>query len=252
MKKIFLLLTILTFYGCSKTEDDTDYICTSDCTTLQGRFITLDNEGVSEVKISIEYKIGGGIYPAYIRKIAETTTDEDGNFYKDFYIEDSELGTSADGYFLVKVDDSNLNVDNYILTDNLTGTTTSLDFGIPYINTRDTIIGNTFYLPKKTYITVNLNNFNPIQEGDYFEVRTLYPFGPNIGDNDFLDSEYSTGFSGYGAFQANGQNTQQLPFVAENEENIIRIARRKNGVNTIEDFPVFVPSNNSIELNYDY
>lgn len=51
---------------------------------------------------------------------------------------------------------------------------------------------------------------------------------------------------------ADGLNTQLSPYFAENEQNIIRIARRENGVNTIEDFPVFVPSNNTIELTYDY
>lgn len=253
MKKMLFLLLILTYYGCTKIDDDTNKICNSDCTTLQGKFITVNNEGVKGVKVSIEYKISGGPFGGgNIRKITETVTGQDGNFYKEFYIKESELG-NVDGYFKVLIDDSNLDVDNYILIDNLIGTTTTpLDFTIFQIDVRDTIIGNTFYLPKKAHITVHLNNFDPQQENDFFEVRTFYPFGANVGYNEFLDSEYATGFSGWGTFPASGLNTQLNPFVAENEQNIIQIVRRKNGVTTSEDFPLFIPSNNSIELSYDY
>lgn len=254
MYKAILLLLVLTFYGCSKVEDDTDNGCTSDCTTIQGRFVTLGNVGIQGVKVSVKYRIHGGeLGGGYIRKIVETETDQNGNFYNQFYIKDDELGNLAKGYFKVEMDDSNLDVDKYILSDNLIGNSSQpLGFAIYAINSRDTIIGNTYYLPKKTYIKVNLNNFVPIQNDDYFEVRTLYPFGPNVGHNDFLDSEYATGYSGYDNWLANGLNTQLMPYVAENERNIIRIARRKNGVNTIEDFPLLVPTNNSIELTYDY
>lgn len=253
MKKMLFLLLILTYFGCTKTDDDTNKSCDSDCTTLQGKFITVNNEGVRGVKVSIDYKISGGpLGGGNIRKIAETVTVQDGNFYKEFYIKESELG-NVDGYFKVLIDDSNLDVDKYILSDNLIGTTTTpLDFAIYQINVRDTIIGNTFYLPKKAHIKVNLNNFEPLQENDFFEVRTFYPFGANVGYNEFLDSEYDTGFSGWGTFQASGLSTQLNPFVAENEQNIIRIVRRKNGVTTSEDFPLFIPTNNSIELSYDY
>ncbi|MEO1033700.1 MAG: hypothetical protein AAFX55_20110 [Bacteroidota bacterium] len=255
MRKIIYLLVTLSFFGCSKIEiDDTNNICNSDCTTLQGRFITLNNVGIQGVKVSLRYKIAGGpLGGGFTRLIVETETDENGNFYEQFYVKDDELGETVQGYFLIEYDDSNLDVANFILSDNQIGSTTQpLAQGIASINSRDTIIGNTYYLPKKTNIIVNLNNFVPIQDDDYFEVRTLYPFGPNIGYNDFLDSEYSTGFSGYGTFSASEINSQFSPFVAENEENVIRIARRKNGVNTIEDFPIFIPSNNSIELNYNY
>lgn len=252
MKKIIILLLLISFYNCSKVDDDTNNVCSSDCSILQGRFVTLNNVGIEGVNVSLKYEISG-LGGSSTRFISETQTDENGNFYKEFYIKDSELGESVEGYFLIEYDDSNLDVSKYILSDNLIGNTTQpLTQSIHSINTRDTIIGNTYYLPKKTHITINLNNFVPLQDGDYFEVRTLYPFGPHIGNNDFIDTEYDTGFSGWGTFPANGLNSQLHPFVAENEENIIRISRRKNGVNTSEDFPIFIPSNNSIELSYDY
>ena len=254
MKKIIAVLLLIAVYGCSKTEDDTDNVCTSDCTILQGRFITLNNIGIEGVKVSLKYRISGGpLGGGSTRFIVETETDENGNFYKEFYIKDSELGESADGYFKIDYDDTNLDVSEYILSDNLIGTTTQpLRQAIYSINNRDTIIGNTVYLPKKTHIEINLNNFIPIQDGDHFEVRTLYPFGANIGYNDFLESEYATGFSGFGTFEATDINNQFNVFVAEEENNIIRILKIKNGISTLEDFTIYVPENNNIELNYEY
>jgi hypothetical protein len=253
MKRCIFFLLFLTFFSCSESLDDTHSVCTSDCTTLQGRFVTNNNIGISGVKVSIEFQKGGGIYPSYTRKIGEAFTNDEGYYHKQFYIKDSELGNSQTGFFMIFIDDSNLNVDDYILSDNLVGTSTmSLDFGIPNISSRDTIIEHTFYLPKKAHIVVNLNNFIPIQNGDYFEVQTFFPYGQKVGLNDFLNSEYSTGFSGFGTFRADNINSQHEPFVAENDQNVIRIVRRKNGINTIEDFPMFVPSDNTIELNFDY
>lgn len=254
MKKIIALILLITFYGCSKTEDDTDNVCTSDCTVLQGRFITLNNVGIEGVKVSLKYKISGGpLGGGSTRFIVETETDENGNFYEEFYIKDSELGESADGYFNIDYDDTNLDVTKYILSDNLISTTTQpLGQAIYSINSRDTIIGNTYYLPKKTHIKINLNNFVPIQDGDHFEVRTLYPFGPNIGANDFLESDYATGFSGYSTYVATEVNNQFNVFLAEEENNVIRILKIKNGVSTPEDFAIYIPEDNNIELTYEY
>ncbi len=255
LKNLIYLLLLISFVSCSRTEiDDTNEICSSNCTTLQGRFITLNNEGVQGVKVSLTYRISGGaLGGGSSRFIVETETDENGIFNEQFYINDDELGDTARGFFLIDYDDSSLDVTSFILSDNLIGSTTQpLSQGVPSIRVRDTIIGNTFYLPKKSNITVNLNNFQPIQDDDYFEVQILYPFGPNIGSNGFLSTEYSTGFSGYGTFRANGLNSQLNPFVAENEQNIIRVLRRKNGVNTTEDVPLFVPPNNSIQLTFEY
>lgn len=254
MKKLILFSLIITLFSCSQAEDDSDNLCTSNCSTLRGRFITMDNVGVEGVKVSLKYIIAGGVFGVNsTRMIIETETDENGNFHKEFYIQDSELGGTADGYFKIDYDDLNLDVTKYILSDNQIGTTAQpLGAAIYSINTRDTIIENTYYLPKKSYIKVNLNNFVPVQDGDYFEVRTYYPFGSYIGNNDLFNSQFATGFSGFGTFRAIGISSILNPFVAENEENIIQIARRTNGVNSIENFLIFVPSNNSIELSYDY
>ena len=250
--KFFALFLLLT--SCEKTEDDTTNECTSNCTTLSGKFVTLNNAPVSNIKVSLKYRISGGeLGGGSTRNIVNTESDQSGNFYKNFFIKDNELGNSANGYFQIEIDDSNIDVNKYIRTNNLIGnTTTDIGFAIYSITNRDTIIDKTFYIPKKTYIKVNLNNFVPLQSDDYFEVQTLFPFGPKIGVNTFLNSEYSTGFSGFGNWRATSNNNLLNIFVAEGENNVLRIFRRKNGVNTSEDIPIFIPQNNTIELTYDF
>lgn len=247
--KIFALMFI--FVSCSKTEDDTNDECTGNCTILKGNFVTLNNEPVSNVKVSMKY-IKSNELAFYSRKLVDTKTDINGNFNRNFFIKDNELGNTG-GYFDIEIDDSNIDVNKYIRINNLIGnTTTNIGFSVFSITNRDTIIDKTFYIPKKAYIKVNLNNFVSQQSGDLFEVQSLYPFGAKIGLNPFLDSEYSTGFSGYGNWVATTLNNQLNVFVAEGEKNIIRINKIKNGIGSSQDFEIVVPQNNTIELTYDF
>ena len=247
--KIFALIFIFT--SCSKTEDDTNNVCTSNCTVLKGKFVTLNNEPVPNIKVSLKY-VRSNELAYFARKIVNTQSDQNGNFNKNFFIKDNELGIT-DGIFQVDIDDSNIDVNKYIRTNNLIGNTTiDIGFAIFSIINRDTIIDNTFYIPKKAYIKVNLNNFIPQQPNDKFEVQTLYPFGQNVGLNPFLNSEYSTGFSGYDNWVAKNLNNQLSVFVAEGEKNIIRINKIKNGIGSSQDFEIIVPQNNTIELTYNF
>jgi len=255
MKNIIKFFTLLlVFTGCEKTEDDTNNNCTSNCTTLSGKFVTLNNAPVPNIKVSLKYRISGGeLGGGSTRKIASLESDQNGNFHKNFFIKDNELGNGASGYFDVEIDDSNIDVNKFIRTNNLIGsTTTDIGFAIYSITNRDTIIDKTFYIPKKAFIKVRLNNFVRLQADDSFEVQTLFPFGSKVGINNFLNSEYSTGFSGYGNWTAISNNNLFTVFVAEGETNIIRVFRRKNGVNSAEDIPIFIPVNNTIELTYDF
>lgn len=251
--KIFAALFLLIFLiSCSKTDNDTKVICSSNCTTISGKFITVNNSPVANIRVSLNYRRSGGeLGFGYKRKIVNTQSDQNGLFSKDFYLKDDEIGPLALGYFIVDIDDSKIDGNKYIRSSNLVGTT-PLGFPIYSISKRDTVINRTFYIPTKAFIKVHLNNFIPQQTDDFFEVQTLYPFGPEIGTNTFLGSPYSTGFSGYGGFRATKLNNLLSVFVAEGEKNIVRIFKRKNGVNTSEDYPVVVPKNNTIELTYDY
>lgn len=252
MKNIFQLFLLFLMTGCSKIENDTKDICTSDCTTISGKFITVNNAPVSNISVKLDYRISGGeLGGGYTRKIINTRSDRNGNFSNNFYLKDNELGGSAKGYFRLDIDDSKIDGNKYIRSTNFTSTT-PLCFAIYSINKRDTVINNTYYIPTKAFIKVHLNIFIPQQTGDYFEVQTFYPFGRDVGGNTFLDSPYSTGFSGYGSFRATQLNNLLSVFVAEGEKNIVRIFKRKNGENSSEDYPVVVPKNNTIQLTYSY
>ena len=255
MKNFIYLITLLSiFIGCEKVDDDTKKSCTTDCTTLKGNFVTLNGAPVSNVNISFEYRISGGeLGGGYTRKIVKTQSDKTGNFFKNFYLKDNELGNTAPGYFEIIIDDSKIDPNKYIKSYNSPGNSkTLLGYYIYSITKRDTIIEKNFYFPKKAYIKIHLNNYQPQKTGDQFEVRTLYPFGEKTGNNTFLDSEYSTGFSGYDKWVAKELNNTFNVFVAEGEKNIIRIVKVKNGISLSQDYEITVPPNNTIELTYDF
>lgn len=237
----------MSLIGCSPEDDDLNLACNSDCTIIKGRFVTLNNEGVSGVKLRLDYRTSNPPFSSNTRLIRDAVTDSDGNYELEFYINDDELGSDANGYFRVNVNSDNID------TSSMFGLTTSLGYAIYSINRRDTIIDMSFYLPKKEYITVNLNNFSPIDESDFFEVQTLFPFGLNIGENQFLDSEYDTGFSGYGTFRADNSSTtfENIP-IAVGEDNVIRIHKRKNATTTATDTTLFIGPNNNLNLNFEY
>lgn len=235
--------------SCEKNEDDTKDICTNNCTTIQGKFVTANNVPLANIAVTFNYRISGGeLGGGYSRRIVSTKSNQKGEYFKDFYLKDDELGGLARGYFIINIDDSVLSSNNYIKL----GNNQSLGYAIYGIGRRDTIIDESFYIPKKAYIKVNLNNFIPQKEGDHFEVRTLFPFGPKVGQNTFLNSEYATGFSGYDNFDAVNLNNKFNVFVAESEKNIIRVISVKNGIASNVDYEISVPPNNTIELTYNY
>jgi hypothetical protein len=248
MKRFLTLFSAVFIISCSKTVNDTEDVCTSDCTTISGKFVTLNNAPVPGISVSLSYHISGGeLGGGYTRKIVNTRAGADGIFSKSFYLKDNELGDSARGYFIIDVDDRKIDANKYIRLDN-----NPLGFAIYSIGRRDTVINNIFYIPTKAFIKVHLNNFISQQAGDFFEVQSLFPYGADIANNPFLDSPYSTGSSGYDTFKASQPNNLFTVFVAEGEKNIIRISKRKNGENSYQDYPVFVPGNNTIELSYNY
>ncbi|MEN1785709.1 MAG: hypothetical protein AAGF77_11290, partial [Bacteroidota bacterium] len=247
--KLFIVSISLLVYGC--IEDDTNVGCDADCSTLKLSFFSNEDEPLQGVKVNLNYRISNAGLGGSIRRIIEVESDENGIVNESFFIENDELGPAAKGFFTVDIDDAKLDVNRFIRTDNLVGNSKSdIGFSIFSISQRDTIIEKDYFFPRKTFITVNLNNFFPLSDSDNFEVRTLYPFGKRIGENSLIDTEFSTGFSGYDTFESRVKDTTFRVYVAGNEQNIIRIFRRKNEVNSSEDFPMFIPLDNDIELSF--
>lgn len=249
MKTILLCLAILiSCQSCSKTDDDTREICNANCTVLEGRFVTHNNMPLKDIKLRLDYRISAAPFGSSTRIIREARTDENGFYKMEFFVEENEIGEDARGYFTLLVDASNLNPEDYIRQNEI-----YVGDAIYSLATRDTIIDKSFYIPTKDFITVTLTGFSPIDEDDFFEVRTLFPSGLNIGQNDFLGGEYQTGSTGYGHYTATSQSqTFNNVVVAKNELNVIRLARRKDATTNHEDIEIFIPENNTLELNYEY
>ena len=242
-KTILALLAILTIQSCDK--DDTDLVCSADCTVVQGQLVTAKGEPLANIPVAFNYYVGHGI-GASIRRIKKTKTNENGNYNMQFFIKDEELGPNAEGFFELEIDFGNLDPEVYMSVDPY------YTHAIFSIKKRDTIITKDFYNPKKAYITVNLNNFTPTSETDAFIVRSFYPTGLKIGQNSLLDTEYQIAQGT--EVEANSTNTVSgSVLVALSDLNRIGVNRRKNGVDLeTEYFTVYVPENNTIELNYTY
>lgn len=245
--RYFFLMLLLMLGGCIHS-DDTDESCESDCTTMKGNFVTVNNAPLKGVKLAIHYDPASLSLNGKSRTIQEAKSDIDGKYDMRFFLRNHEIGSEAEGFFRVTVDASNLDSEKYYVADHM-----QLGEAIYHIGVRDTIIEQSFYFPTKALIKVNLMNFSPTQEGDRFEVRTLFPYGLKIGDNDYLNTEYQTGFSDFDAYLArSAKQTFNEVVVAENEENVIQIIKVKNGVAELEETRVFVPKDNTIELTYEY
>ena len=251
MKKIICLLLILNLYGCSKTEDETSSVCTSDCTILQGNVITANNEPLSNVNITFEFKQGGGYLPTYTRLISDLISDENGGFYDEFYLKDREIDQSSPGNLILRVNENDLNLNENIITPDSVNIYLERWFDI---ENRDTIIEQTYYFPKKAHVVVNLNNFVPIEENDRFELQAIFPYGLENPEPDEINEILETIYvpTNGKLYKATEINNPLNVIVAENENNIIRVFKTKNGVFTTEDIVININSNSPEEITLDY
>ncbi len=237
------MLSFFIFQSCEK--DDTALDCQADCTTVQGQIVTAKGEPLPNISVAFDHFVSQGIGSSR-RKIKETRTDENGYYTMKFFIKDDELGVEADGLFELNIDYSNLDSKVYMSTNQYYKHT------MYYLDKRDTTIVLDFYNPKKAYITVNLNGFNPSTEDDYFKLESFFPSGIKNEKNSIWGFDYVLGYgTSYKATSANSKIDSVL--VAENDNNWISIRRWKGGVNLIdEDTIFFVPENNSIKLDFIY
>ncbi len=259
-KTLFFLFILVTFMSCNKEEDDTDIVCTSDCTTINGWALTSGKKPLEGVNFQVKYVESGYFYyHSWIKRETKTTTD--GFYSMDFHVNDNEVesfkGTSS-SYFELKIDLNNLDPNKYILPDQVSGKGDTSYFVESIISLkRDTTYNVSLYIPSKEYITVALNNFNPTQDNDCFEVQTFFPWGIKSSENkdekQLLNTEYGVSFSGYDKFVAKTENQvfRNIP-VARNDTNNVRIIKVKNGIASSEDHKIFVPENNIIKLIYEY
>ncbi len=257
-KLLFLLFLLIVFAGCQKEDDDTDIPLTPGYTTISGHIVTSNNAPLKGVELELKYVERALLYShSWLKK--EAATDANGYYSMSFNIKDDEVETYEAQYssnFELGFDFSNLDPDKYFLSYYSVDRDSSFWFSVSPSLKKDTTYSISCYIPAKEYISVNLNNFNPVQEGDRFEVETYFPWGikseKEDNSNKFLNTEYGISSSGYDNFVAENENQVYRVPVARNDTNIVRIIKEKNGITSSEDYKLFVPENNTIELTYEY
>ncbi|MDK2773359.1 MAG: hypothetical protein KYX68_14235 [Flavobacterium sp.] len=251
MKKIFLLFIIVfTLYGCFREEDDSIDNCSSDCTILQGRVVTTNNQGISGINVTLEFFKGASL-SSYTRLISDINSNDSGNFIDEFYLKDEEIDENSYGNLILRIDESGLNAREDIITPNSANISLERWF---VINNRDTIIEQNYYFPKKTNVLVNLNNFIPLQENDRFEVRPLFPYGyENPEPENYINILETIYIPTNGPlYEATEINNSLNVILAQNEKNIIRIYKTKNGVYTYDEIILDVNSSSPNEITIEY
>ncbi|WP_295936755.1 hypothetical protein [uncultured Alistipes sp.] len=256
VRLLFTSLVITGLIGCSKTKDESKRVCEADCSVVTGTILTDGNQPVSGVSLDVTYEKTGFLYYNATVK-ARAKTDQSGHYQMRFTLKDSEL-TEEEGYFklfYLRVEMKGLNTEKYILPADLMGVTEDVP-----TSTRNTVrcqrnvsVDLDFYIPQKRYIPVVLKGFAPVQENDYFEVQTYFPWGFEQEGEKMLDTKYGVASSGFNKFRASQteQTFLNVPF-ALNENNILRIMKMKDGVVTFEDHPIYVTATSPEVLTYVY
>jgi hypothetical protein len=245
MKKVILLFMSILFFSCEEINDDTNIVCTENCTHIEGQILTKDQLPVKNVELIVSFQKSTGTYSNYIRKIAKAKTDVNGYYNMDFYLKDEELGESFGGLEIYMKQNTIASKYFYPNRFNL--------FEVLNINDRNISLTKNIYLPTKKDIKVKLQNFIPNQNGDYFEVQLYVPCG-------FENSEISSITGNYHKYVTKGINFYRLNSPSQiftidaalDEINYLVLVRMKNGVYTEETIPVSVDENSNTVLTYDY
>lgn len=267
-----LLLCAINFVSCQKEEWDVDSRETEQSTVVEGVVVTSGSVPLANVKIRVDYSENKWLAYAKTRHKAEATTDKNGKYRLFFSIKDDELETEKDkelgvskNYLLI-FDMERLNSKEYIMPSDMVSTVISVDPPIAHpaekVNTRIDYYGSferkktyeqNLYIPQKRFIQVTLKGFVP-QPGDYFEVCNAFPYGgESVTDHLFPNTNYGYAkvdnflFALYDA----QERTYQVP-CALNENNIITINRKKNGVYSQEEHQLFVTKDSPQSLTFEY
>lgn len=235
-----MIVISLFFISCKKHIDDTskNIICTDSCTTLKGRFIIGNDQGIENIEVEIKSEIRPtlGIGKTTIRKITTGRTDFNGNYSLRFKLNKDEFGQNAHAavYLNFKYDQSKfLPISWY----NLFG---AKELVGPFLR-RDTTVSANIYLTSKGAIKVKLIGFKPILPGDDFSVSALCKAG--LDRRESSDSE---------RINANQETTEAVISACGNEMTKLYIRRKKNGIISINDTTVTTPVGSVPAVQFKY
>jgi hypothetical protein len=241
MKRILLLLISLIFFQSCEV-DDTDDICSKNCTSIIGKVIKADGAGIPNVKVTFSFEQFAPY--SYTRYIAETYTDENGNYELIGFIKDSELGLSKSFRISLEVDPIENSLDGIYLKPSELAHHTVPRFNeiiISGVENRNQIEIVDFIVPFKSAMTVHLNNFEPIENFDNFQFRCDVQYG-------FENQKIPIYFG-----EAEQMN-QEFNFTTGIGINSVKIYKVKNGlIDYGETQEVIISENPSnIILEFDY
>lgn len=232
----FILLPLL--LSCTKTDrSQYNAPCTDSCTTLQGRFITGNNEGVANIPYEIrsESRSTLGMGPTVIRLIASGKTDNNGFYSSTFALQPREYGATRNATLLIKFP---FDKNRFLLIDwyEMFGSQESLD----PLSRKDTTVTADIYFTSKGKLKVRLENFVPLQTNDEFFVVTTCWAG--------MDRQQRTG----ARLQAAQTTTEGVIDACGNEQTTVLIGKRKNGVYTTTTSTIYTPTGQEVAATYSF
>lgn len=273
---IFLFfLPVISLVSCTKEEWDLEKEETEHSTVIEGTILTSGGMPLADINVKVDYSENKWLQYAKTRHKGETKTDKNGKYRLHFQIKDDEQETDKDkefgvfkSYSLI-YDLKNLNPKEYILPGDMIAIITSVDPPIaepaediqPEIRygctfKRSNTYTNNLYIPRKRYIQVTLKGFVPQQQNDsfdYFKAYSSFPYGGESTEYIFPGTNYKKEEVSDYMFTLYSveEKTFEIPF-ALNENNIITLLRKKDGVHSTETYQLFVTEDNPKSLTYEY
>jgi hypothetical protein len=245
MKKITFLLMCFLAFACSKTEDDSNQVCTGDCTRIEGQILTKDNQPVKNAEVIFRHRHHPAPNQNEFRIIGRDKTDADGNYSMDVYLLDDELGIGS-GSFELYVKKSSLPSSVFV----------NYDFNLWYsfmdVTTRDTVMVKNIYLPKPKTVKVNLQNFTPLAPGDKFQLQYYHPVGFERNVLNSFGNYHNYQMSTINGYNVTGNSASFDVKMADGEYNVIEIVRIKNGVYSATPQEVFIDESAPTEFTFDF
>jgi len=239
MKTILLLLSsIALLWSCTKNDKSMlNTPCTDSCTIVQGRFITGNNEGVSNVAYEIKSEIRPtlGLGQTTIRKIASGKTDNNGFYSSTFALQKREYGQMADAHVSIHFDYDKAGFVPVTWYENF-----GADELLGPFTRKDTTITANIYLTSRSKLKVRLENFVPIQSGDNFSVITSCGAG--------LDRHYTSG----GFIEATQAVTEKEIAACGNEQTTVIVRKQKNGVYSSSSTMIATPTGQTVAVTFIY
>jgi len=213
-----LFSIIILFENCYRVDDDDiNAVCPRDCTTISGRFITRGGDvPVSNMRLHFEFFAGNKSgFGSFTRKIATTTTDENGNFLISFYARDNELRDESLGWY-----------SSYRLRFDVPDTTYLTRLNSDHISARiekrDTAVVLNYQLPKlESFIRIKIVNPEAIGEDESVRCRFKYI----VGDTTARFAGYWHGSEFFSAWTPH--TTDSTFTTASDQYTYIEVAKRK-------------------------